>query len=101
LTTKASSNRERAAEFALNVIRHHADFVHGAFKLIARDIEFLRPVARLVIMMQVDALADIRDQRSGNFEVSTPVRPRSSPSLLTNWAGDAVGECRSRARARN
>ena len=57
----SSSNRDRAADFALNVIGHPADFVHGAFKLVARDIEYL---ARLVVVMQVDALADSRDLRS-------------------------------------
>jgi hypothetical protein len=45
-------------------LRSTSSAITPTFKLIARDVEFLRPVARFVILMQVDVLGDSGDLRS-------------------------------------
>ncbi|MGA8469102.1 MAG: hypothetical protein WB721_09655 [Pseudolabrys sp.] len=72
------------AELASHIIGKDADFAYGASKLVRRDAEFLRPEAKLVVVMDVDTFP-LTDTLGLVVEhaMSEPCRMRSTrPPLL-------------------
>ena len=73
------TNGASRISLASDIIGKDADFAYGASKLVRRDAEFLRPKAKLVVVMDVDTFPRL----DVGHAMSEPCRMRSTrPPLL-------------------